>query len=112
MKNQTKERAEGALLSERSRPVEKQACGEADTGSFSPLCFDYFWIFMRDTGEVESGPFPCVTPGSAVQMTSQAPGVGQGMRTMQGPKGRFIFTRKGREDSTHRERILAKQRGK
>lgn len=46
---------------------------------------------------------PCVTPRSAVDKISWATGVAQEVRTVQGPKGAFIFTRKGREDNTQRE---------
>lgn len=70
MKNQTKKRADTALLSDRF-----QSGGEIDTGDFSLSCIDYSQIPLRDPREVESGLLPWVTIGGAVRKITQATGI-------------------------------------
>lgn len=68
VKNQTKKRADTALLSDRF-----QSGGEIDTGDFSQ-------IPLRDPREVESGLLPWVTIGGAVRKITQATGIDRDLK--------------------------------
>lgn len=95
--NQEKPRKEQIQLC--SQIASSECSGEVDAGDFSLLCVLRFLPRV-----VKSVLLPRVTLGGAVHKVSQATDIDQGMRTVQGPKGAFIFTRKGREDGTHRKK--------